>query len=52
MADVKPEADVKASIFVQMADVIAILSVACGRPLECMLQHVKVADVIAQWQME
>ena len=30
-----------------MADVIAILSVEFGRPLECMLQHLKVADGIA-----
>ena len=26
--------------------------VAGGRPLDCMLEHLKVADVIAKWQME
>ena len=26
--------------------------VAGGRPLDCMLQHLKMADVTAKWQME
>ena len=45
-------ADVFASILSQWQMLLPFLYVADGRPLDCMLQHLKVADVIAKWQME
>ena len=46
----KPPGQMLLPIFYQMADDIAIVCVAGGRPLNCMLQHLKMADVITKWQ--
>ena len=45
-------ADVIASILSQWQMLLTFLYVADGRPLDCMLQHLKVTDVIGKWQME
>ena len=53
VVDGKPQRQMLSPLYINVADVIAsLLFVADGKPQSCMLQHLKMADVIAKWQME
>ena len=52
VADVIAKRKMLSSLFIVMADVIAIFIVEDVIPLIIMLQHIALADVIAKWQME